>query len=695
MPRPDGDYLDADWLDGLRGYTLVGPMVDAATDKSVLVSVTPVGEDLGFAVVFLDLDSLGLGLSAQFGGRRNLEIVLMTSDSEQIVTRSMAAAQWTGASPGPTPFADITGAGTHPDVDGVDRIYGHAVVQAQGWHLYAGADEAAALRGAKDSFVQALSVMLVALGAMLVILVVVYRRIAGPIRRTQSLGALAGRRPLEPHRRPRSDRGGAGRQRVQLPRTEPAARAQRPTSGRGIGARIRAHLCVLFENNPQPMWIWEHDTMSFLAVNDAAIEHYGYTRQEFLSMSVPDILPAADAPGVASQHNSEHAAMRELDDDPLHVSGPWRHITKDGTAIDVGITSHSFSFYGRRARFAMITDVTQRLEQEAQLRHLALHDELTGLPNRTLALERIGSTIPHAPVGRITLGVLSLDLDRFKLVNDVHGHAGGDRLLLELAARLTETFRGGDTVARLSGDEFAIVCPDLSGETEAISMAGRVEGLLASPFVIGDSEVFLTASVGISLFAGIGDADDLMRNAESAMYRAKQRGGNRYEIFDDAIRSRTLLKLETNNELVRAIDRDELRLHYQPEIDLTSGGCAGAEALVRWQHPTRGLLAPAHFVPLAEENGFIVQLGAWVLRSACHQAAEWRVAGIGPNSVSVNLSAQASWPSRRWWARSARPSTSRASIRGHCASRSPRPRWSKIPRVRSGCSRRCATSACN
>ena len=275
---------------------------------------------------------------------------------------------------------------------------------------------------------------------------------------------------------------------------------------------------VLFENNPQPMWIWEHQTMAFLAVNDAAIAHYGFSRSEFLSMCVPDILPHADAPGVTSQHNSEHAAMRDLDDDPLHISGPWRHVTKDGSVIAVDITSHSFSFYGRRARFAMITDVTQRLEQEAQLRHLALHDELTGLPNRTLALERIGSSIPHVPSGRITLGVLSLDLDRFKLVNDVHGHAGGDGVLLELAARLTETFRGGDTVARLSGDEFAIVCPDLSGETEAISMAGRVEGLLASPFVIGDSEVFLTASVGISLFTGVGDADEMMRNAESAMY---------------------------------------------------------------------------------------------------------------------------------------------------------------------------------
>ena len=189
MPRPDGDYIDADWLMGVQGYTLVGPMVDNATGKSVLVSVTPVGENAGFAVVFLDLDSLGLGLSAQFGGRRNLEMIVMTADSQHIVTRSVAAAQWTGANPVATPFADITGAGTHADVDGVERIYGHAVVQAQGWHLFAGADEDAALAGSKDSFLQALSVMLVALGAMLLILVVVYRRIAGPIRAAQPLGS--------------------------------------------------------------------------------------------------------------------------------------------------------------------------------------------------------------------------------------------------------------------------------------------------------------------------------------------------------------------------------------------------------------------------------------------------------------------------------------------------------------------------
>ena len=288
----------------------------------------------------------------------------------------------------------------------------------------------------------------------------------------------------------------------------------------------------------------------------------------------------------------------------------------------------------------MINDVTQQLAQEEQLRHLALHDELTGLPNRALALERLGSTIAHAPQGRVTLGVLFMDLDRFKLVNDVHGHSAGDQLMVELADRLKTTFRLDDTVARLSSDEFAIVCPDLSGETEAISMAGRIEGLLATPFSIGDSEVFLTASVGITLFGGTGDAEEMMRNAAAAASRAKQRGGNRYEIFDDEIRARTLVKLETSNELRRAIDRDELEVYYQPEVDLRDGSCFGAEALIRWNHPTRGLLAPVHFVPLAEENGFIVQLGGWVLRSACARAAQWHADGMPLRSVSVNLSAR-------------------------------------------------------
>ena len=634
-------YVGASWLQGAAdGYVLAGPLVDAASGESVLVSLTPVPDDAGFVAVFLDLDTLAPGLGAQFAGRRALEIVVTTADSDRVVSRSLEPERWSDRSITGTPFAGVEADSSHADLDGERRIYGHRAVTSQAWTVYAGASEATALADSQHSFSHALIIVLAALGVMLLILVVVYRRIAGPIR---ALSRSVRVQAADPTHRIEV-RGPAEVADVAEEFNQLVHNLQRELVDRRAAeasAREAAHTYrVMFDGNPQPMWIWARDTMRFLAVNEAALSHYGYSREEFLAMTLYDVLPSDAADGSPARDTKEIAVLDGLGDTSLHSSGPWRHVIGNGDVISVEITSHSLSFYGRPARVAMLTDVTERLAQEKQLRRLALHDELTDLPNRTLAVERIGATIAHAPPGRITLGVLFVDLDRFKLVNDVHGHACGDSLLKEFASRLTDAFRDGETVARLASDEFVVVCPDLSGETEAISMASRIEGLLATPFAINDSEVFLTASVGISLHTGTGDSTAMVGNAEAAMYRAKHKGGNRYEIFDDAIRARTLVKLATSNELRRAIDRDELRLHYQPEIDLRNGTCFGAEALIRWQHPTRGLLAPIDFIPLAEENGFIIQLGAWTLNSACHQAAEWVRAGIGPRSVSVNLSAR-------------------------------------------------------
>ena len=397
---------------------------------------------------------------------------------------------------------------------------------------------------------------------------------------------------------------------------------------------------TLFEDNPQPMWIWDVETFAFLAVNDAAIAHYGYSRAEFLDMGIRDIVPAGDA----GERSAELLELERLHDasvvGPLHHSGPWRHVTLDGGEISVEITSHSIRFRGRDARFALAVDVTERLAYEGQLQHLALHDELTGLANRTLLLDRLSTALAQAPRHMATVGVLYLDLDHFKPVNDVHGHDAGDELLKSLATRLIETARTGDTVARIGGDEFVVMCPELAGETEAISVAGRIEGLLATPFQIGSAEISLTASIGVIMSNGAGTADELLRDADAAMYRAKERGGNRFEMFDDDIRTRTLTRIKTGDELRLAIRAGELRLYYQPEIDLRTGTYSGVEALVRWQHPTRGLLAPFHFIPVAEDSGLIVPLGTWVLRAACQQVAKWRDEKNAPRSVSVNLSAK-------------------------------------------------------
>ena len=638
---PSRGYVDAEWLVASDGPVLTGPVVDSRTGELVVISVVPVPGH-GFVAAFLDLESLGAGLADRFAGRLALEFVVTTADGAQILTRSLDSERWVGAPTGAVPFDVAAGDSTRSDVDGVERIYGDATVSDLGWRVFAGAGRDDALEGATSAFRRALVVIAVALLLMLSIAGLIYRRIAGPIK---SLSRAVGAQAVEGSQGTIAVRGP-----TEVIDVADAFNELFENLRRELGDRKRAEQTAqdsersyrtLFEDNPQPMWISDVATFEFLAVNDAAVAHYGYSRSEFLAMGIRDIVAGEHGDGTSSAELHElHRLHGANVVGPPHRSGPWRHITRDGAEISVEITSHTIRFGGREARFALAVDVTERLAYEAQLQHLALHDELTGLANRTLLLDRLSSAIAQAPRHMATVGVLYLDLDHFKPVNDIYGHAAGDEVLRALASRLTETARPGDTVARIGGDEFVVLCPELVGETEAISVAGRIEGVLATPFQIGNAEVVLTASIGVIMSTGAGTADELLRDADAAMYRAKERGGNRFEIFEDDIRTRTLTRLQTGNELRDAIRAGELRVYYQPEIDLRTGTCSGVEALVRWQHPTRGLLAPVDFIPLAEENGLIVPLGAWVLRTACRQAAEWRNENNALRTVSVNLSAK-------------------------------------------------------
>ena len=293
---------------------------------------------------------------------------------------------------------------------------------------------------------------------------------------------------------------------------------------------------------------------------------------------------------------------------------------------------------GRSIRYSI-----ERKRAEVSLSHQALHDPLTGLPNRTLFLDRLEQALARAKRHPTSLAVLFLDLDRFKVINDSLGHDTGDRLLIEVAARLRDMLRPGETVARFGGDEFTILCDVIGGERDAVMIAERVNEIVATPFEIDDSEAFLTASVGIAMSTQAGSRPEaLIRDASGAMYRAKERGKSRYEIFDEELRARAIERLETENALHRAIERGELRVYYQPMVDLSGGSIIGVEALVRWEHPARGLVEPDAFIALAEETGQIVALGAWVLRTACEQAARWRDDKLAPAplQLSVNLSAR-------------------------------------------------------
>jgi diguanylate cyclase (GGDEF)-like protein/PAS domain S-box-containing protein len=314
---------------------------------------------------------------------------------------------------------------------------------------------------------------------------------------------------------------------------------------------------------------------------------------------------------------------------------------KDGRVFDrysAPAISPNGQYYGRVWSFS---DITERKASEARLAHQAFHDVLTGLPNRALFSDRLARALSRAKRHNTYIAVLFLDLDRFKIINDSLGHDAGDQLLAAVANRLRARLRPEDTAARLGGDEFTILMEDITDVAHAAHIADRIAEDLRTPFKVGQHEIFTTSSIGIALSDGKSHrADELMRNADAAMYEAKAHGRAKYEIFDDRLTALALEHLELENDLRRALERGEFEVHYQPIVSLPNQQVVSQEALLRWRHPVRGMVSPDKFISLAEETGLIVPIGKWVLLEACRQARRWQLSDTlrTEHSISINLS---------------------------------------------------------
>jgi diguanylate cyclase (GGDEF)-like protein/PAS domain S-box-containing protein len=334
---------------------------------------------------------------------------------------------------------------------------------------------------------------------------------------------------------------------------------------------------------------------------------------------------------------------RAFTEKQLFWSDEYRFLRADGdyaAIIDRGYILYDADNTAVRMIGAM-ADMTERKRSEERLNYVAHHDLLTGLPNRALLHDRLQQAMFEAGRHGRLVGVAFLDLDRFKTINDTLGHAAGDLLLREVGRRLLLCVREGDTVARMSGDEFALVLADMAQLDDAARVAQKILDVFAPPFRLSTQEVYVTASLGMTLYPhDDNDAEALLRNADVAMYRAKQSGRNAYHFYTSEMTTKAAENFALENELHQAIERGELVLHYQPIVEAGSGALIGMEALARWQHSYRGMIRPDTFIPLAEETGLIVPLGEWVLREACAQCQRWQREGHPDLRVAVNLSAR-------------------------------------------------------
>ncbi|MBS1191317.1 MAG: diguanylate cyclase/phosphodiesterase with sensor [Rhodocyclaceae bacterium] len=372
---------------------------------------------------------------------------------------------------------------------------------------------------------------------------------------------------------------------------------------------------------------------SVVDMNDQMLHLFGLDRETAMGLKLPADLATGDS--------AERFA------EAWHLAAEGEPSTAIGTVRSPGGPGFSAEIHLSRCRIGgedlimvNISDITQRLEYERQLQYQAKFDALTGVANRSLLMDRIERALRSAARHKRLVGVAFIDLDQFKYINDALGHSVGDQLLRQVAERLSADIRGVDTVARQGGDEFVVVLSDFGDETDAYNILRRMHESLAMPYEVEGRVLHVTCSIGISLYPRDGaDVDTLLRNADVAMYHVKESGRNGIRLFTAEMNEHLRDWLALEADLRIAVNHGQLLLHYQPQVSAARGRIVGVEALIRWQHPALGLVSPARFIPLAEETGLIVPIGAWVLREACHQAKQWQAAGFAGLAVAVNVSA--------------------------------------------------------
>jgi diguanylate cyclase (GGDEF)-like protein/PAS domain S-box-containing protein len=398
--------------------------------------------------------------------------------------------------------------------------------------------------------------------------------------------------------------------------------------------KLRLH-AKIFDHNSEAIIVTD-ERLRIVSVNRAFTEITGWVESEVLGQEPTLLAPC--------RHDQQLAKEMEV---ALDLAGAWQ-----GELWDYRRNGDSYPAWmsisavrddkGKLTHhFLVFSDITERKETENQIYRLAYYDALTGLPNRSLLFSLLEQAIAEATRNHHHGALLFVDIDRFKNINDSFGHAAADQLLREAASRMSTVLRHEDVIARLGGDEFVVALFDITQREHAALVASKLMDSLAPPFIIDNHELTLSASIGIAIFPEDGhDAETLIKNADVAMYKAKEQGDSQHLFYSQEMNLRSFERLKLENALRRALERQELELHYQPQLDLATGRIAGAEALLRWHRPDEGMISPAIFIPVAEETGLIVSIGEWVINAAAAQCRAWLDAGLPPVPIAVNLSAR-------------------------------------------------------